>query len=67
MNGYEATKKLAKEHPELLPKLKMILELGCIGVFSNEELTEAGITEDEISIFRDYGLLQKVNVTERSL
>lgn len=63
-DGYEATMKLAKEHPELLPKLKKLFELSRFGVFSSEELAGIGITRDEITIFESYGLIRKGNIIE---
>lgn len=65
MNGHEATMKIAREHPELLPKLRRLFELSNFGVFSTDELLRAGISEDDMAIFKDYGLLQRANIIER--
>jgi len=57
--GYEATMRLHKDHPELIPKLAKLYELARKGKFQQVEIDQLGITEDERAIFVEYGLIRE--------
>ena len=57
--GFEATMRLHRDHPELIPKLTKLYELARKGKLSVEEIAQLGITEDEKAIFVEYGLIQR--------
>ena len=58
-DGYEATMRLAREHPELLPKLKKLHQLSSFLIFSDEEAAKMGVTKEELDIFRQYGVIRE--------
>jgi len=59
-NGYEATMKLAREHPELIPKLAKVQQVvSKFLVVTDEELSKLGLTEEEIKTFEEYGLIER--------
>jgi len=57
--GYEATMRLHRDRPELIPKLAKLYELARKGKLSIEEIAQLGITEDERAIFVEYGLIRR--------
>lgn len=59
--GCKATMKLAKEHPELLPKIAKLYKLSRFLIFSDEEVAKMKVTREEMVILERYGLVQKAS------
>ena len=57
--GYEATMRLNKEHPELIPKLKKLCQLSNLLIFSDGEAAKMGVSKEEMDIFVQYGLVKR--------
>jgi len=59
-NGYEATMRLAREHPELIPKLAKVQQvISKFLIISDEELAKLGVTKEEAEILEEYGLIKR--------